>query len=166
MERLEFYTSKKKSILLLIASLIFVAIGIWVPTENGKEVLYKYLLIILFGFGTIVALLRIFRPKAELVLDSKGIILNPKHSEASLIAWEEIIEIKKRKQFRQATMITIFVKDAKAFIEREPSSMKRTAMRTDLKLIGTPFCIVTSAIDISPDKLLEKLNFYLEKHNS
>ena len=71
MERIEIYTSKKKSFLLLIISIVFVLIGVWLLLESNKlsnlkaiNPIYVHILgfitsVLFFGIGVYLSLIHI-----------------------------------------------------------------------------------------------------------
>ncbi|HYG36998.1 MAG TPA: STM3941 family protein [Cytophagales bacterium] len=72
MDRVEIYTSKRKSILLLIASIAFVALGIWLLLEadnlsgwRARSPLFTRAIgvasILFFGFGIFVGIKRLIK---------------------------------------------------------------------------------------------------------
>jgi hypothetical protein len=88
MDRIEIYTSKKKSILMLLGSIAFVAIGIWlfIEADNltgwraGNPLFTRGIgiaSILLFGFGIFVGVKRVIKSEIALIIDSQGLNVNP-----------------------------------------------------------------------------------------
>lgn len=88
MGRVEIYTSKKKSILLLVGAIIFVVLGVWLFLEanqiaiNTKRnpVIIKtvgIVAVVFFGLGIFVALKMLLKSKIALIITPEGLNLNP-----------------------------------------------------------------------------------------
>lgn len=91
MERIEIYASKKKSLLLLIGSIAFVVIGVWLLLEADNLTGWRarnpiftrgigIVSIIFFGLGIFVGIKRLIKSEIALIIDSKGLNVNPKKS--------------------------------------------------------------------------------------
>ena len=103
MERIEIYTSKKKSFLLLIISIVFVLIGVWLLLESNKlsnlkaiNPIYVHILgfitsVLFFGIGVYISVKRLLKSELALIIDPIGLNINPKKSLTDFIKWEEIL---------------------------------------------------------------------------
>lgn len=173
MERLEIYSSKKKSFLLLIGSLLFVALGIWVlleadnltgwrasnPTFNRGVGIAS---ILFFGLGVIISSKRLLKSELAFIISSEGINVNPKKSLSDFIKWEDIKKIEEIK-IQSTRIVIIEVKNPQYWLDKETSSFRRKLMQFNLDNYNSPFNISAAGLEISSDKLIETLNTYLDK---
>ena len=90
MERIEIYSSKKKSLLLLIGSIAFVALGIWLLLEADNLTGWRarnpiftrgigIASILFFGLGIFVGIKRLIKSEISLIIDPKGLNVNPNY---------------------------------------------------------------------------------------
>lgn len=174
MERLEIYSSKKKSFLLLIGSLLFVALGIWVlleadnltgwrasnPTFNRGVGIAS---ILFFGLGVFISSKRLLKSELAFIISSEGINVNPKKSLSDFIKWEDIKKIEEIK-IQSTRIVIIEVKNPQYWLDKETSAFRRKLMQFNLNNYNSPFNISATGLDISLDKLIETLNIYLDKN--
>lgn len=90
MEKLEIYSSKKKSLLLLIGSLLLMIFGFELFTNSENYIGHRFtnpffikaigiLSIIFFGLGVYISLRQLIKNKLFLSIDENGINFNPKN---------------------------------------------------------------------------------------
>ena len=176
MDRLEIYTSKKKSILRLIASIAFVALGIWLLSEAdnltgwraGNPIFTRAIgiaSILFFGFGIFVAIKRLIKSEIALIIDPIGLNVNPKKSLTEFIKWDEILGFEEIK-IQSTRIVIIGVKNPEAWLEKETSSIRKKMMQFNINNYNSPFNIAASGLDISSNELNEKLNSYFRKYKN
>ena len=176
MDRIEIYTSKKKSILILIGSIIFVVVGVLfvayperfltLRMQNSDIIrIIGIVSILFFGLGIFVGIKRVVKSEIALIIDKKGLNVNPKKSLNEFIEWGNIIEFKEIKIQSQRILI-IIVKNPEKWIEKESNTFRKKIMRFNLSNYDSPFNIAASGIDISYTELNNKLNRYFEKHKN
>ena len=176
MDRLEVYTSKKKSLVFLIGSIAFVTIGIVSAADPERFVtelwsnpelirLVAIAAILFFGFGVLVFIRRLIKNEIALIIDVKGINVNPRRSTTEFIEWKEILGFQEIRIHR-TRIIIIVVKDPEYWIEKETSTIRKKMMRFNLNNYGSPFNIAAAGLDIGFDKLNGELNSYFEKYKN
>ncbi len=174
MDRLEIYSSKKKSFLLLIGSLLFVALGIWLLLEadnlTGWRANYPIFTrgiglvsILFFGLGVCISSKRLFKSELALIISSEGINVTPKKSLSDFIKWEDIEKFEEIK-IQSTRIVIIVVKNPQYWLDKETSAFRRKLMQFNLNNYNSPFNISATGLDISLDKLIETLNIYLDKN--
>lgn len=172
MERIEIYTSKKKSFLLLIGALAFVTASVWMFL-HAEEMRRNPLLIkgiailgmLFFGPGLFVILKKLISKQLALVIDYKGLGFNVRKSGDEYIPWSEVIDFKEIK-IRQVRIIIIIVKDPQKWLEKEKSFFRKKLMQANMTNYGSPFNISTTGLNIKHDALMEKLSIYQKKQCS
>ena len=167
MERIEIYTSRKKSFLLLLAALAFVTVSVWMflHAEEMADGMHRDPLLIkgiailgvLFsGPGALVILKKLVTKQLALVIDSKGLAFNVRKSGEEYIPWNEITDFHEIK-IRQVRIIIIMVKDPQKWVEKEKSFFRRKLMQANMANYGSPFNISTVGLNIAHEELMEKL---------
>ena len=176
MNRIEIYTSKKKSILILLGSIVFVAIGglLVMDPERFVTLLFRnpdiirivgIASILFFGFGTFVGIKRLIKSEIALIIDTKGLNVNPKKSLTEFIEWKDILGFKELK-IQSQRIIIIGVKKPEHWIEKETSTIRKKLMRFNMNNYDSPFNIAAAGLDIGYDELNIELNRYFEKYKN
>lgn len=176
MERIEIYSSKKKSLLLLIGSIAFVAIGVWLLLEADNLTGWRarnpiftrgigIASIIFFGFGIFVGIKRLIKSEIALIIDSKGLNVNPKKSLTEFIKWTDINGFEEIK-IQSTRIVIIGVKNPYYWLDKETSRFRRKLMEFNINNYNSPFNIASAGLDISSDKLIETLNKYFDRYKN
>lgn len=167
-EQIEIPLSKKKLVLLLAGSLVFVAAGIWFlinPPKinnalfgNPTFILVISIAAILF-FGTIAVFIARKLPdnRPGLIIDSVGLTDNSSGISAGQILWSDlenisVIEINRQK------LILLEVKNPQDYIDKQTSGLKRKLMQLNYKSYGTPLSISSNSLQIEFNELVTLLN--------
>jgi hypothetical protein len=129
MDRTEIYTSRKKSMFLLIGSIAFVVLGIWLlfDADNFTHGI-GVALILFFGFGIFVSIKRLMKSEIALIIDPIGLNVNPKKSLTDCIKWNEILGFEEIK-IQSTRIIVICVKDPKYWIDKDVSTIRKKLMQ-------------------------------------
>ncbi|TLX23537.1 hypothetical protein FE904_21165 [Chryseobacterium indologenes] len=168
MDRIELYSSKKKSLILLIGSLTFIVLGFWLllEAENLTSMRARSpifirgigIATILFcGFGIFIGIKRMIKSEIILIIDNKGLNVNPKKSLTEFIKWDEINGFKEIK-IHSTRIVIIGVRNPEYWLDKETNGFKRKLMQFNINNYDSPFNISASGIDITSDKLIETLN--------
>jgi hypothetical protein len=176
MERIEIYSSKKKSLLLLIGSIAFVVLGFWLIIEadnlTGLRVRNPIFTrgigiasILFFGLGVFVGIKRLIKSEIALIIDIKGLNVNPKKSLTEYIKWSDINGFEEIK-IQSTRIVIIGVKNPEYWLDKEKSGFRRKLMQLNISNYKSPFNIAASGLDISSDKLIETLNNYYDKYKN
>ncbi|MBK3519983.1 STM3941 family protein [Carboxylicivirga marina] len=173
MDRIEIYTSKKKSILILIGSIIFVVGGILFVANPESFLTIRMqspdiiriigvTSVLFFGLGIYVGIKRTIKSEIALIIDSNGLNVNPKKSLNEFIDWKDILGFKELKIHSQRILI-IVVKNPEKWIEKETNTFRKKLMNFNLSNYDSPFNISAAGLDISFAELHEALNKYSKK---
>ncbi len=176
MESIEFYSSKKKSLLLLLGSITFVALGIWLLLEADNLTVWKarnpiltrgigIASILFFGLGIFIGIKRLIKSEIALIIDSKGLNVNPKKSLTEFIKWSDINGFEEIK-IQSTRIVIIGVKNPEYWLDKETSVFRRKLMQFNISNYNSPFNIAASGLDISSDQLIETLNNYYDRHKN
>lgn len=171
--RIEIHFRKRKLILYLILSILFVLAGIWLvndPPEDfnpvhGNPKVVGYLSILFFGILGIYFFSKMFDRKPAIILDSLGLDDRSGIYPAGFILWQDlesvsIIKIHKHK------LIMLQLKDAQTYIQNQRGFIRRFFLKYNYKLYGSPVAISSNALNISIYDLYEQLNKRIPKVES
>jgi hypothetical protein len=176
MERIEIYTSKKKSTFMLVGSILFVALGVWILSKPDNynawiagNLIIAYgiglVTVIFFGFGIIIGIKRIIKSEIAIIIDSKGLNVDPKNSLTKFIEWKDILGFKEIK-IQSQRIIIIKVSNPNHWIEKETRVIRKKIMQFNLKSYDSPFNIAAAGLDIGYKELNGKLNNYYAKYKN
>lgn len=174
MERLEIYSSKKKSFLLLIGSLLFIIGGIWIfiNAENltsfrsRNPIFLKgigIISVLFFGFGVYVSIKRLITNQLLLVIDKAGINVNPRKSTSKSIEWKNVDGFSELK-IQSQKFVIIQVNNSDFWIENESNQMRKKLMKFNLNNYGSPFNLSANSMQINYAELMRVLNENLNKY--
>ncbi len=174
-DQTEIPTSKLKVTLLFFISIVFVTGGIefiihpQTFTDSGlyhrpgfEILLVGYVCVIFFGAGAVIAIVKLLSNKPGLLIDNKGITINPGSFSESFIEWSNI-ESFVIKDIYRTKIITVYLKNPKQFINKINNSFKRKMASFSLKTYGTPISITASSLKCSTDELYALLTNRLNK---
>lgn len=163
MERIDIYTSRKKSFKMLLLLLPFIAGSIWMllgDFDKWPPLAVKvtgFMGIMFSGFGFYVAIRRLIKNRLFLIIDSRGICVDPQYSTLERVEWGHIVALQ---DFRAKTIV-IHVDNPHYWIDSEKNALRRSILRFNMSLCGSPFSISASATHLSHDELLMILKGYL-----
>jgi hypothetical protein len=169
--------SRKKIILCVLGSCIFVASGIWMVSLGDDSILSMSRLrsptyvhgvgiasIVLFGFFGTVALTKLLDRKPGLTFNAAGIIDNSSGVSAGLIPWSEIMGAKPLDVHRQKILL-IEVKEPQKYLGRG-NWLKQFAVNSSCKMYGSPIAISAVTLKTSFPELLSLFYQYQQKYGS
>ena len=169
--------SKTKIKLLIIGSLIFVGIGIWILQASVSSVIFPYAFdkpllgriigwvsTLFFGLTGAIGLTKYFDEKPGVILNSSGITDNSSGISAGFVPWSEVIgfgvfEINRQK------MLVVLLKNPDKYIE-VGNWFRRALIKANSKLTGSPIVIVSNSLKMNFDELLKTCNDYFIKYGS
>ena len=174
-DQMEIPISKLKVTLLFFISIVFVIGGIEFIihpktfTDSGlyhrpgfEILLVGYVCVIFFGAGAIIAIVKLVSNKPGLLIDNKGITINPGSFSKSFIEWSSI-ENFGIKDISRTKMIMVYLKNPEEFISQLNNNFKRKMALFSLKTYGTPISITTSSLKCNTDELYTLLTNKLNK---
>ena len=158
-QQIEIQLSKIKLLLMLVGSLTFVALGLWLvitrPTAhhfhryNSTTMLIAgYASIIFFGLCALIAMRKLFDNRPGLVIDDLGLSDNSSGVSSGQILWADILNISVIEIQRQK-IIMLQVNNPQDYINRQTNFFKRKLMKINLNKFGSPLSISSNALKIS-----------------
>lgn len=166
METINISLSKKKILLFIFGSLVFVILGILFTIFPDKftTLLIRNILLIrligiiavlFFGFALITLTRKVlFDKNLGIIINEKGIIDNSSFVAVGLIKWEDIISIEKSK-VRSTNFLLIKVKKPENYIDNQ-NPIKSKLLKANYKSYDTPISISSNFISCNFNQL-EKL---------
>jgi hypothetical protein len=174
MEKIEIYSSKKKSLLMLIASLIFVIGGIYIFMNAENFTGYRarspiftkgigIMSVLFFGLTTYVSIRQLITNQLMLIIDKTGINVSPKKSLSERIEWKNIEGFSEIK-IQSAKIIIIDVNNSDYWIEKEKNIIRQKLMKFNVKNYGSPFNLSANSMQMNYTELIQTLNENLNKY--
>lgn len=172
MNKIEFYSNKKKALLLLIISLIYVILGVYLFLNAENMTSYRarnplfikiagIVSVLFFSLGVFVSIKQLFKNKLMLIIDNNGINVNPKKNE--YIKWSDIEGFEELK-INSVKIIIIQISNAEEYIKKENNKLRKKLMRFNLENYGSPYNISVATMNTNYNQLLKTLNENLIKN--
>ncbi len=173
---IEIPLSKTKLTLLTLGAAVFVAFGFWFviappvikhPLYGNPAVILAagILSIVFFGLCGVIGVKKLFDKTPGLTINNQGISDNSSGISAGLIAWKDIIEIRKQNLMSQNFLILV-VRNPEEYLNRQTNILKRKPMELNLKSYGSPIAVSANSLKINFDELAALLErkFDEQKH--
>lgn len=165
--------SRKKLILLFLASSGFVFFSIWFILNPERFVFFlapnEQIIRIIgvvgalcFGIGLIYFPVKMFDSKPGLIINNNGIIDNTNAGSMGMIPWEHIINIEVKK-IHSTKLILIFVKNPNDYFQNV-SLFKKLNLKRNINNYGTPITLTSVGLKCNFDELNELVNSHWKKH--
>ena len=174
MEKIEIPLSKKKILLVILGSLMFVALGIYFNVsladiqDRYNPTIIKvvgWCAIIFFSLTGAYAMYKILDKRPGLVIDQDGIYDNSSAAAIGLIPWNEI-EYFQKAEIASTKFLVIYVKNPEVFIERA-TGWKKNGLKRTMNMYGSPLAISSTVVKYSfndMEKLFkDRLSVYKSK---
>jgi hypothetical protein len=174
MEKIEIYSSKKKSFLLLIGSLLFVIGGIWMFMNAENLTAFRsrnpifikgigIISVLFFGFGFYLSIKQLVKNKLFVIIDKSGVNVNPKKNLSEFINWKNIEGFSELK-IQSQKMVLINLNNPDYWIEKENNRMRKRLIQFNIDNYGSPFVLSAISMQISHAELVKILNENFEKY--
>jgi hypothetical protein len=164
-ETIEIPLSKKKITLLLLASIAFVAAGIWITInpeifiQNIFRITNPQIIriggiagILFFGAGCIYGIKKLFDKKIGLIIDSNGITDNSNASSIGLIEWNDISEIR-IKQVMSTKFLLIDIVNPDKYIGKAKNGVQTKLLKANMNMYDTPLSITSNTLKYDFEEL-------------
>lgn len=171
--------SRKKLVLVILGSCLFVALGAWLLSFDAEEIrrgrsfnfffrepLVAYGLgaaaVLFFGGCGLYGFKKMFDKKPGLILNSSGLVDNASGVAAGFIPWSEVTgasvyEIQGQK------MLIVGVRDPRKYVERG-GALKRSLNRMNYKMTGSAISISSVALAVNFAELVSLFERYQRKY--
>lgn len=160
--RFTVYPSRIRLALLALGALVFVLAGAFMcytaladRTSSQPPVAIfavGVLAVVFFGCCLLYGVVRLVLPKPAVVLDNTGLYDHASATSVGHLAWPDITDVATL-SFGAQRMLSIRLTDPESVLSRA-SGLRRLALRTNVKLMGTPVNIPQTMLPI-PVKQLE-----------
>lgn len=173
MNKVEIPLSKKKLILGIGGSILFVVLGLYLFTTIAEQqIRFSPIFvkgigiagILFFGATGIYGTRKIFDRKIGLTIDENGIIDNTNASSVGFIKWRDITEIK-TEQVASTKFLLIYTTNPEQYLDKV-KGFKKKLMTGNNKMYGTPLSITSSTLKCKFEDLEKLINDrFNEEHN-
>ena len=137
-----------KSVLLLVLSLAFVALGVWLPYDGKTEtMMWKWVIIVFFGLGVPLTIYQLFNP-ASLTLDARGFTYVGLFNRRFTVAWDDVEAFKLWRAPRGPKMLVW---------DYRPGRGPKSALAGISRSLGADAGLPGGLTD-SPARLIEKMS--------
>jgi len=176
MLEIKLYKSQRKAIRLLILSILFVAIGIWLVSTNESNLKHSIIGILcccFFSLGVLVAFINLFDKRPQLIINETGIW--DRTTKQDIINWEGI---------NDAYPLNIYGQKFISLVLKDNVKIKDIKYKWAYKLTqivgGQKVNLALGQVKVDPYEILELVNtmaradlslkrqllrIYIEKHN-
>ncbi|MGO9116385.1 MAG: STM3941 family protein [Desulfomonilaceae bacterium] len=167
--------SKKKWLLVIAGSTLFVILGFWLLTLDLEAVkplgpLWNpisvrgagWVSVIFFGLCGIVGLIKLLDRKPGLQFTKMGIIDNASGVSAGLIPWSDILGTEIYEFLGQRSLV-VKVINPDGYIETG-NPLKRWTKKGNYNLCGSPITISSKGLKIDFNELVNVFNAYISKY--
>ena len=176
MSKIEIYSSKKKSLLLLTACIVFVIGGIYMfinaedlSSYRGRNPIFTkgigVMSVLLCGLGIYVSIRQLISNQLIVIIDKIGININPKKSLSERIEWKNIKGFNEIK-IQRTKIVIIKVNNSNYWIEKEENFIRKKLMKFNTNIYGSPFNISANIMQINHFELMEILNENFNKYKA
>ena len=164
-------TSKTKTSLMLLCSIAFVVVGIWLlfVSLSGSSIILIFLVslisfasIVFFGICGIYSLIRLFDTQPGLVLDSEGIIDRSSAVSVGRILWQDLVKIDVIKVENQR-FLTFYTANPQKYLQRG-GFLQRQMNALNYKLYGSPIHIASNSLKIGFGELSDLVFQYYAQY--
>ena len=177
---IEIRFSKRKLVLILLGSIIFVILGFWYflsPPKIPISILNNPALIrvvgvasiLFFGLGFSFSLKKLVDKSLGLIITSEGFSDNSSGVSGGFVSWEDVSEIKEAAVFNQK-FLRIVVRNPEGYIHRQANALKRKVMEANYRNFGSPVSLSANGLECDFDELKKllnkKLNDFQDQHKS
>lgn len=161
---IEIPLNKGRFALLLVGSIIFFIVSIWLfnLAENQEDYapsLIKGIGMIGFvfsGFSGLIFMKKLFDKEAGLTINHQGIIENTNGLSVRLIEWKDITGFETR-QIHGEKLILVMVKKPQKYIDKASNNAQKRLLRLNTKEYGTPISITANSLKMDFEELLNLL---------
>jgi len=161
--RLVIYPSRSKMALILLCSIAFVVIGVWVRTpgvarglEVWEVIVASYVCVPFFAASGLYAAYRLAIRRPALVIDSTGITDSASAEGAGRLRWDEVDHVVLYKYFRQE-MLGIVPSNLGIFLSRQ-SVARRFLTKLNLALGCAPINVPQVGLSMKVAELARLLH--------
>ncbi|HZH30116.1 MAG TPA: STM3941 family protein [Pyrinomonadaceae bacterium] len=155
---------KRKLLLLLLATSVFVAAGIWLLSLDGANIqsrrsfndpvvihAFGLVLIVFCGSFALYALKKLFDRKPALIFNSSGIVDNASSVSPGFIPWSDVAGAQICK-IQNEKLLIINVRDPRKYIARG-NSLRRALNKANHNMVGSPISIAAHTLEINFSEL-------------
>jgi len=169
--QIEISFSKKKIILVLLGSLLFVLLGLWFVIDPPRDYLFNntirsnilgYITIIFFGLLAVFCIKKIFDNRPALIFNDLGFDDRSSLFSAGFVLWKDVRSISVL-EIRKQRMIMLELNNPEKYIQNQNNFFKKQIVKMNFKLYGAHLSLSSKVLNINFDELYEQLNKRINK---
>ncbi|WP_298520246.1 STM3941 family protein [uncultured Kordia sp.] len=171
---IEIPQSKKKIILLILGSLVFVVLGACLYFEiipNNDRMNASFIKIVgivsmvFFGLTLAIGIKRIVHTKLGLIINEKGIMDNSTATSVGFIPWRDITGVQPIK-VASTNFLIIHVKNPQNYIDKGKNMLVKQSLKYNLNNHGSPIAIGSTTLSMKFNTIGKLVNEAFEKRTS
>ena len=174
METIEIQLSKRKIFISLIASFVFVLLGILFLSNpemfegrrfsKGTIFMTGIVTLLFFGICAVFFVKKLFSREVGLTIHTDGFIDKSSGNQAGEILWRDVEAVAEYNIMNQK-FVTVHLKDPERYLNTQENKFKRKLMFQNYKMSGTPVNISPNTLKISFEELYALLQERFKAYN-
>ncbi len=169
--------SNVKMIPMIVGAFVFVAIGLWMATQDVSPVRAHGFLsnnpalvhaagiaaVVFFAACGLFGIVKLFDREPGLILDDTGFVHNSTAAAAGFVPWDEVTGVSTLQISRQRLLV-VKLRDPERYI-RQVNRIRQAMKRGNQRMCGSPIAIASNALKIDFDELSALFNAYWSQHD-
>jgi len=119
--------------------------------------------VLFFSLGIYASIKQLLVNQLILIIDKKGVHVNPKNSLTEFIEWKNINGFSELK-IRSQKFVIIDVNNSNYWIEKEKNGIRKKLMKFNVNNYGSPFNLSANSMQMNYAELIITLNENLNKY--
>ncbi|GAB3931138.1 STM3941 family protein [Mucilaginibacter myungsuensis] len=169
MKTIEIPLSKVKIVLLILGSIIFVALGVWLwsiaDVQTRRPPIIAKMVggacVIFFGACLGIGVKTFFDKRPGLIINEDGLQIFSSFSKSTFVSWEHITGMGEMIVHR-TKLVLIFIDNVEEVIAAQQNKWSQKLMRANANMSGTPVSISSNVLKISHKELMNTLEKAIE----
>ena len=167
--------SKVKTVLMVLGSLGFVALGVWFLTLDAEAItearrfnspilIYGIgvVAIVFFGICGVFAVRKLFDSSPGLILNPQGLTDNSSGISVGFVPWSEVSHVEEH-TIQKQKLISVIVDNPQKYMSAG-NLLQRKARQANLKMCGTPISLSSKTLKIKHGELQSAIEDYLKRY--
>ncbi|WP_298424850.1 STM3941 family protein [uncultured Kordia sp.] len=150
--------------LLVIGSLIFIIAGFYIYSTESNLKFIGIIGILFFGLTGVTGIRRLIKPKAALIINSKGITDNSTVTSVGFIPWKDVIGFQPVK-VTSNNFLVVQVKNPTTYIDNSKNMLTKQSLKYNYSSFNSPIAIGEVTLPLKLTEVEKILLNALKKYN-